>query len=213
MNLSTKEKLLDTAERLFGQNGYEATSLRQIIAEAGVNLAAIHYHFGSKEELLDGIIKRQAGPVNEERLAMLAEVEREAGTSPVEVVKILGAFLCPMARAAERRPEFVRVMGRVYAEGLMEGVVRRNFQTVIDRFVPAMRKALPHLSQEEFLWRMHFMIGAMAHTMCGSPDFTHVNELPSGFSRRIDFLIRFLSGGMQAPTPENVPGEPMEVTR
>ena len=199
MSETTKDKLLDTAERLFGEHGYDATSLRQIIAEAGVNLAAIHYHFGSKQELLDEIIERQAGPVNAERMAQIDRAEAEAAGEPMPVNKILGAFLTPMARAAQRRPQFVRLMGRIYAEGLMDSVLQRHFQGVSARFVAAMRRSLPHLSEEEFLWRMHFMVGAMAHTMCGSQDFTRVSEEPDGFSRRIEFLIRFLSGGFEAP--------------
>src|SRR5271165_6495757 len=153
MSETTKDKLLDTAERLFGQQGYEATSLRHIIAEAGVNLAAIHYHFGSKQELLDEIVARQAGPVNDERLALLNRAEAEAAGEPLPVVKILEAFMRPMAHAAQRRPEFVRVMGRIYAEGLMDTVIQRNFQLVVTRFVPALRRSLSHLPEEEFLDR------------------------------------------------------------
>jgi len=77
--IDTKQKILDTAENLFGAKGYDATSLRHIITEAGVNLAAIHYHFGSKEELLDQLIVRRAGPVNEKRIALLDQIEAEAG--------------------------------------------------------------------------------------------------------------------------------------
>jgi len=65
----TKEKILDTAERLIGEQGYSATSLRHIIAQARVNLAAVHYHFGSKEDLLDAVVARKATPVNDARLA------------------------------------------------------------------------------------------------------------------------------------------------
>ena len=78
----TKEKILDTAERLIGEQGYAATSLRQIIAEAGVNLAAVHYHFGSKEDLLDAVVVRKVTPVNEARMAWLERVEAEAGRRP-----------------------------------------------------------------------------------------------------------------------------------
>src|SRR6185436_20306302 len=95
---STRDKLLGTAEKLFSEQGYDATSLRHIIAEAGVNLASIHYHFGSKEELLDEIVARKAGPVNTERLAMLDRTEAEAPGSP-SVERVLEAFLLPMARA------------------------------------------------------------------------------------------------------------------
>ncbi|HMC58416.1 MAG TPA: helix-turn-helix domain-containing protein, partial [Candidatus Solibacter sp.] len=93
----TKQKILDTAERLFGEQGYDATSLRHIIAEAGVNLAAVHYHFGSKEELLDEVVVRRAGPVNEARIAMLDRLEAAEGPPVVE--KVLEAFLLPTAEA------------------------------------------------------------------------------------------------------------------
>src|ERR1017187_9526216 len=102
--IDTRQKILDAAERLFGEQGYVATSLRHIIAEAGVNLAAIHYHFGSKEELLDQLVMRKAGPVNEERLALLDHYEAEAGAMPVPVDKILRAFLEPPLLRIDKSP-------------------------------------------------------------------------------------------------------------
>jgi AcrR family transcriptional regulator len=201
----TKQRILKTAERLFGENGYDATSLRQIIAEAGVNLAAIHYHFGSKEELLDELILRKAGPVNEDRIARLERVVAEAGSRPPAVEKVLEAFLEPMASAAEQNPQFVRVMGRLHAEGLLPKIAEQHFQPVIARFRAAMQRALPELPEQEFLWRLHFMIGAMAHSMCGSPDFTGVDSGHGDFHTRIDRLVAFLSGGFRAPVLQTEP--------
>jgi AcrR family transcriptional regulator len=201
----TRQKILDTAERLFGENGYHATSLRQIIAAAGVNLAAIHYHFGSKQELLDALILRKAGPVNEQRIALLEQVVAQAGSGPVAIEKVLGAFLAPMASAAEQNPQFVRVMGRLHAEGLLPAVVEKHFQPVIGRFRVAMQRALPELPELEFLWRLHFMVGAMAHTMCGAPDFTGVASERGDFRSRIDRLVAFLAGGFQAPVSQTGP--------
>ena len=200
----TKQKILDTAERLFGEHGYDATSLRQIIAEAGVNLAAIHYHFGSKQELLDEMILRKARPVNEQRIALLDRAVAQAGSGPLAVEKVLEAFMGPMSSAAEQNPQFVRVMGRLHAEGLLPTVVQRHFQPVIVRFRTAMQRALPELPEQEFLWRLHFMIGAMAHTMCSSPDFTGVAIGSGDFRNRIDRLVAFLSGGFRAPVPQAV---------
>jgi AcrR family transcriptional regulator len=200
----TKQKILDTAERLFGEHGYDATSLRQIIAEAGVNLAAIHYHFGSKQELLDELILRKASPVNEQRIALLDRAVAQAGSGPLAVEKVLEAFMGPMSSAAEQNPQFVRVMGRLHAEGLLPTVVQRHFQPVIVRFRTAMQRALPELPEQEFLWRLHFMIGAMAHTMCSSPDFTGVAIGSGDFRNRIDRLVAFLSGGFRAPVPQAV---------
>ncbi len=200
--IDTKNKILDTAERLFGENGYDATSLRQIIAAAGVNLAAIHYHFGSKEELLDELILRKARPVNERRIALLERLMAKAGQLDVE--DVLEAFMEPMSTAAAQNPQFVRVMGRLHAERLLPSVVQRHFHPAIVIFREAMQRALPDLPEQEFQWRLHFMIGAMAHTMCGAPDFTGVATEGSDFRDRIERLVAFLSGGFRAPVSRGV---------
>src|SRR5213080_395686 len=109
MMIDTRQKILQTAEQLFAEQGYAATSLRQIIAKAGVNLAAVHYHFGSKEDLLDQLVHRKADPVNRERLARLDRLERNAGGRPSNVEDILLAFLMPTAEVAAANPQFVRV--------------------------------------------------------------------------------------------------------
>ena len=95
---STKEKILDTAERLFGQQGFPCTSLRQITDEAGVNLAAVNYHFGSKEDLYKGVLIRRLRPVNEERMRLLTHVEQLAGEQPVPIRSILETFIRPLLR-------------------------------------------------------------------------------------------------------------------
>jgi AcrR family transcriptional regulator len=195
----TKQKILDTAERLIAEQGYAATSLRHIIAEAGVNLAAIHYHFGSKEELLDEIVQRKAEPVNQQRLAWLDRIEREAAPAPPAVDSVLESFLLPMAEAADRNPSFVPFMGRMLAEGLMPIVLARHFQQVATRLAAALRRAVPNLPEEEFAWRMHFMSGAMAHTMCGARLFPSLGGAGSDFRTRIGLLVTFLSAGFRAP--------------
>jgi AcrR family transcriptional regulator len=187
----TKQKILDAAERLIAQQGYAGTSLRQIISEAGVNLAAVHYHFGSKEELLGAVVDRKVGPVNEKRVAILERMTAEAKRKPLPVERVLQAFLEPMGETAGQNPQFVRVMGRLVVEGLLPSVLERNFKDVQGRFTGALRAATPHLTDEEFGWRMEFMIGLIAHTMTSSAH--------TGFAARIEWLIAFLSGGFSAP--------------
>ena len=196
--IETKQKILNTAERLIGDQGYSGTSLRQIIGEAGVNLAAVHYHFGSKEELLDELIVRKAGPVNEARLAWLDRLESAPDGRQPTSEEVLEAFFLPMADAADQAPEFVKLMGRVLAEGLMQQLMERHFQTVSRRFFGALRRAVPEIPEDEFQWRTHFMIGAMAHTMCGPPDLTGMGSIGS-FRERIERLIAFIDGGFHAP--------------
>src|ERR1700683_3072119 len=89
--LDTKSRILDSAEKLFGLNGFEATSLRDITAEAQVNLAAVNYHFQSKESLIDAVIARRIEPVNRRRFEMLDA----AGSHPT-LEQILTAFLAPV---------------------------------------------------------------------------------------------------------------------
>jgi AcrR family transcriptional regulator len=191
----TKQKILDAAERLVAEHGYAATSLRQIISAAGVNLASVHYHFGSKEELLDGLVMRKVGPVNERRMALLEQRLAEAGGAALPVATILDAFLSPMGDAAASNPQFVRVMGRVVAEGLLPGVIEKNFQSVQARFSSALRQSLPHLPADEFAARLQFMVGTIAHTMCCEAG------AEGGFETRIERMIRFLAGGFGAPCP------------
>src|SRR6516162_9558208 len=112
MNMSrTKEKIMDIAEGLFGEQGYGSTSLRQIIAEAGVNLAAVHYHFGTKEELLDAAVVRKLAPINAERLKLLDEAAARAGGEPMTIEAFLDAFLRPAVMQARVDPSFCRFMG------------------------------------------------------------------------------------------------------
>src|SRR5215472_13350740 len=121
--LDTPGKLLDAAERLFATQGYGAVSLRQVIAEADVNVAAVHYHFGSKEELVDQVVMRRAGPVNEERIARLDRIEAESGGRPPKLEQIFEAFLAPIEAVAGSHPEFARMMGRLQLEGILSAVI------------------------------------------------------------------------------------------
>jgi AcrR family transcriptional regulator len=193
----TKDKILDSAQRLIGERGYATTSVRDIISNAGVNLAAIHYHFGSKEDLLDALIARKVGPVNEKRLMLLDRVEAAPGRPSLE--KALEAWFVPMAEAADDDPSFVLLMGRLMAEGMMQTIVEKHFKKLVERITGALKQATPHLPDEEFRWRMHFMLGAMAYTMCGRNDITGLGGDTKDFRGRIDRLITFLVGGFQAP--------------
>src|SRR5574340_767840 len=92
----TKDRILDAAERLFAEHGFNGTSLRMITAAADVNLAAVNYHFRSKETLIEAVYKRRIGPANEKRLRMLDEYEAAAGDGAVPVENILRALVAPM---------------------------------------------------------------------------------------------------------------------
>jgi len=195
--IDTKQKILDTAERMFADQGYGATSLRQVIAAAEVNIAAVHYHFGTKEELLDAVVMRKAGPVARKRMELLAQVETEASGAAPDVERVLASFLMPTAEIAQSDPTFVKLMGRMLSEGLMPQIVDRHFHESAMAFVSALMRAVPHLGREELVWRVHFMIGAMSHTLMGPPFLTVVGG-GGDFSMRMARLVRFLGAGFRA---------------
>jgi len=197
--LDTKQRILDSAQNLIAEQGYAATSVRDIIAAAGVNLAAIHYHFGSKEDLLAAVVARKAGPVNEERLALLDKLEAQSGKRPPSVRKVLEAWFLPMAEAADRDPSFVRLMGRLMSEGLLMSIVEKHFKETAERIIGALRRGVPHVPDEEFRWRVHFMMGAMAHTMCFHNVITGTGGETGDFRGRLQHLIAFLTAGFEAP--------------
>jgi len=196
--IDTKHRILDTAERLFGERGFDAVSLRQIIAAAGVNLAAVHYHFGSKEDLLDQVVLRKLGPVNEARLAHLDQAEHLAAGAPIPVETILRAFLEPTVEVARQNPEFAKLMGRVVSEGHIERLVAQHLRTLVDRFFSAFQKTLPALTRQELGWRIYFMFGAVARALCGDNPAWLTGD-PIAFPDRIEKLIAFLAGALQAP--------------
>ena len=120
MATDTKERILDTAEGLFAEHGFPATSMRDITNAAGVNLAAINYHFGSKESLLIAVLQRRTLPINTARLSRLDALEAAAAGRPVETELLVRAFLTPLFDTwgawGDEAPKFLRLVGRVHAE-------------------------------------------------------------------------------------------------
>jgi AcrR family transcriptional regulator len=154
----TKDQILDTAERLFADRGIEAVSLRTLTSEAGVNLASVHYHFGSKETLVTEVFDRRVDRMNYERLAMLEEVERQAGDGPLPLEDVLRAFFAPAIRTSQTGSTFMRLCGRMYAEPAeyVQKYFDEKFGPMIERFAAAFARAVPGLSLKERGWRMHF---------------------------------------------------------
>lgn len=166
----TAERVLSAAERLFAQRGFAATSLRVITTQASVNLAAVNYHFGSKDALIEAVMARRLGPLNRKRLRRLSEVEAENHGEP-SVEAILEAFVRPSSRL-ENDPErsndvFLQLLAHAYAEPTvrLRAFLLAQHEEVIKRFRAALQRALPHLAPEELHWRMQFLFGAAAYAL------------------------------------------------
>lgn len=164
--MGTKQRILETAEVLFAANGYAGTSLRDITQKAGVNVAAVNYHFGSKESLLAALLDRVIFPINKERIELLDELEAAGDPSAEE---ILEAFLLPDLHGLEtlrgRDPALPQFVSRMYSEGsnLMHDVIGGQFAELGQRFGSAFARALPELEQTEIAFRLSCVVGIVVY--------------------------------------------------
>jgi AcrR family transcriptional regulator len=203
----TKTRILDAAELLFMEHGYEATSLRQLTAAAGVNLAAVNYHFGSKDVLFQAVLTRRLDPMNGERIALLEKLEREADGKPIGCEKILFAMLIPalkLARDEERGGKhFLKVLGRAYADPapFIRQFLSAQYAEMINRYKEAFLRALPHLSRQELTWRLHFVMGALSYTLAGTDALKMLSQFASTDNEELMLqrLAPFLVAGLKAP--------------
>lgn len=205
----TKTRILDAAELLFMEHGFEATSLRSLTAAAGVNLAAVNYHFGSKEELFQAVLTRRLDPMNQERIELLGRLEREAGGKPLACEKILYAMLLPALRLArdEQRggKNFLRLLGRAYADPapFIRHFLSEQYAGMIARYKEAFGRALPHLGRQELTWRLHFVMGALSFTIAATDVHKLFAQVTGSERENDELLLRrlapFLVAGLKAP--------------
>jgi AcrR family transcriptional regulator len=208
MTRETKTIILDAAETLFAEQGFAATSLRAITSRAGVNLAAVNYHFGSKEALIDLVFRRRIIPMNRERLSRLDGLESADDGSEPSLEALIAAFVAPpleMARdAGSGGAVFIRLLGRSYTEpsGTLQSAMRAMYEPVINRFRQAFARVLPQVPPVELYWRMHFMVGVLAYMMAGTDMMRLIASSRVADPPDIGELVRrmtdFIAAGMRA---------------
>ncbi|NTV71145.1 MAG: TetR/AcrR family transcriptional regulator [Azonexaceae bacterium] len=213
--IDTRERILDAGERLFMAHGYEGTSMRQITGEAGVNLAAVNYHFGSKESLMQEVFRRRLDWLNEERMRVLHEMEAEAAGKSLKPSQIVDGFFGTLLRMAgdENRGgmTFLRLLGRTLTEPseFIRAFLAHEYQAVMDRYKEALFKALPEVPKAEIVWRFHFMLGATSYAIAGTDALRLVTDWQiededstDRLDRLVPRLMSFLLGGLRAPLPQ-----------
>jgi AcrR family transcriptional regulator len=203
--LDTKTLILDAAEQAFADLGFGSASLRHIIRAAGVNLAAVHYHFGSKEALVAAVFERRIARLTQERLALLDACEAEAGNNSPALEQVLEAFVGPALRLTSVPGHaFVRLFGRTIAEPSerLQAMLNDQFGTTIKRFLTALQRALPGLSDAELGWRFQFAVGAMGYLMADPQNLRSLSAGlcdPGDTETAIRELVAFLAAGLRAP--------------
>jgi len=204
--VDTRERLLDTAEALFAEHGFNATSLRAITQKAEANLAAVNYHFGSKKGLILAVIRRGLRPINEERIRLLEALMDDHPDRP-GLEAILDCFYRPAFEYFQdpSRIPFLRLLGRTlfdrgdYTRELME----EEWMPLVHRYLEAFALALPELDRDELTWRFHFSVGAMIFTVS---QYEHLEAMTcdscmirEDYEPALARLIRFTLAGFLAP--------------
>ncbi len=203
----TKTRILDAAEKLFAGKGFHGTSLRDITKDAGVNLAAVNYHFGSKDALFEEVFKRRFLPINrfrQEELEKIRENARRENLRPA-ARDVLQAFLAPVLHFRETEPgaaAFITLVGRTISEPddrlreILMGQFRPNFFLSFS----ILCEALPHIPRDVLFWRLQFSIGAMSHTlfMLNYPKVFPDGAIPVLDAVTItDMIVSFVTAGME----------------
>lgn len=201
---NTKDRILNAAEALFAEQGFGGTSLREVTSRADVNIAAVNYHFGSKENLVNEVFRRRMDDMSAARLALLEEAL--AGAADIEA--ILHAFIAPALDVSRQHNgvAFIRVIARAYAEknDTLRTFLSERYGHVVREFAKALATCLPQLDKEELYWRLDFTAGALTYAMA---DFGAVKCPPgvtqSHHHRRAQAaLVRFAAAGLRAGTAD-----------
>ena len=207
----TYEKLMDCAEKIFAEKGYDKASVREITAAANVNLASIHYHFGSKENLLQELLNRKLEWLNQQRLLALKDLESKSKNKPLKPSQILEAFFGTLLDMLDEKnyggEMFLRLLGRSSLEPncLISSISTGKSNAVTEKFRDALFKALPNVPKHEIVWRFHFMVGATSYAISGSGlnklfVTAEVSEDKSVSKRLLKKrLMSFLLGGLRSP--------------
>lgn len=213
--MNTKTKILNSAEELFADRGFENVSIREIITKASVNIAAINYHFGNKEELIFAVVKRRIMEVNNNRTELLEELRVKYQTKPIPVKKIIHGFIYPafMHSHGEKKngSHFLKLMGRIMSNSYpnLKTRVFEVFDPIAQEYLSELIKALPQMPVSMVSQKFYFTVGSMAHVLLNHTNPDCIKKSLQGEKDLIQIaedLIEFCAGGFN-PSPK------MQVTK
>lgn len=206
---STQYKILDAAQSLFAETGFNGTSLRQITSLAEVNLASVNYHFGSKKELIQAVLQRYL-------IVLMPRLDQEftrllAAQQPNNLNQVLMVFVKPLLELNKVHQNgtriFLQLLGRGYADvqGHLRWFFNHHYGRVLDKLVLLVQQACPDLPPGELFWRLHFSLGTVVFTMASNEALAEIAQ--ADFNETVDIegvilrLIPYLSAAIAAPVP------------
>jgi AcrR family transcriptional regulator len=201
----TRERLLDVAEELFAEHGAEAVSLRRINSEAGLNPAAVHYHFGSRDGLVEAVVLRRMHELNERRHELLARVE--TGRWPLDVRHLVRILVQPLAELLATGPDegrrYLAVLSGLYQTrtGSVHALASRYFGASLGRWVELLAELRPDLPRPVLLARVDLAARTLLSGLSAPPaSAPRPRALRS--DARVEVLIDFLTGALSAPASD-----------
>ncbi|MBW2694512.1 MAG: TetR/AcrR family transcriptional regulator [Deltaproteobacteria bacterium] len=194
---SARERLLDCAEWLFAEHGIEGISLRSINAEAGLSSAALHYHFGSKQTVVESLLERRMPALMERRRQRLDALDE--GPGPATTREILSALLLPqvelLAEGGEPGIRYIRLIHRLQSDGDLDfQFVIERWPGGVDRLVPLLQRANPSLPRPLIERRLAFAIDVMLPSLVKAP-----KPVGDDLETYVSALLDFLTGAFEAP--------------
>jgi len=208
MSDDTKTRILDTAERLFAEHGIQGTSLRLISRTAGVNLAAVNYHFGSKENLVRTVVGRLIQPLDRERDRLLEEAGIGAGGAGARLEEIVNAFLAPWVSFRRRSPQYLRIIARMTSAqspetGPFRDLLRDAARDAYELFTRSVAPALPDVPRDVLLRRIN-LAAATASSFLLTPwvidGLERLSGQPLDERSLLDHLVRLIEAGLPGET-------------
>lgn len=203
----TVERILDAAEQLFAEKGFAETSLRLITSKAGVNLAAVNYHFGSKKALIQAVFSRFLGPfcASLEKELDRRQAKPEAQHATLEdLLHLLVSQAMAVARSGNDLSIFMRLLGLAFSQsqGHLRKYLEEVYGKVFRRYMLLVNEAAPKLPPIELFWRVHFMLGAAAFSMSGIKALRAMAETDFGVNTSTEqvmhLMVPFFAAGMRA---------------
>lgn len=203
--MSTPDRILEVAEKMFAEHGYHAVSLRSVLRACDANIAAAHYHFGSKDALLERIFEVRSAPIIEARARLLQACTEGKRAPSLEAV--LEAYFRPaltIPEGDERARRFMRLRAAVAHERaeLSQKLVATHFNAASERFIAILETLLGHLSPEDIYWRFHFLLGSQYYTLANPGRIQVLSRGacdPSDSESALRELIAFAAAALRAP--------------
>ncbi len=198
-----RDRILDAAEHLFAERGFEGVTLRQIASKAGVDVALASYHYGKKDELFTAVFQRRANELNTRRLEALMRAKHEAQPNKVSVEAIISAFLRPLEDVQRTGDsgwqDYLALIAYVnnhtyWGQRLMTAA----FDQLVIEFIDALKAALPDAPNEKIYWCYHNLSGALTLTLARTG---RIDRLSDGVCRSDDYtsaydqMIPFMAAG------------------